>query len=196
MAAREAAGAHLDHSEHRRGGAHTVLRARASTKTGLFKKIDAFYPPISPRQEPLTGPLTSAWDGVAGGRMRGGSQSSPRGGAVGSGARRSDAATATSISPGGSGGGASSNGDLGVAGRSDGGTSSVNVFQGRERASARASPRARIFKKIDDLMHQRRVGIIAMHARRIAHRTWPCVRPWTTCGFLCLVKRGWPGVSK
>ena len=34
------------------------------------------------------------------------------------------------------------------AGRSDGDTLSLNVFQGRERASARASSRARVFKKM------------------------------------------------
>jgi hypothetical protein len=139
-------------------------------------------------------------DGVAGGRMRGGSQAVPAEahldpvhGASTQQLRPASAREATVV-------GQAANGHPGVAGRSTGDTSPVNVFQGRERASAQASTRARVFKKIDDLMYQGRVDIDqcnkSIHARRIAHRTWPRVRPWTTCGFPCLVKRGWPGVSK
>jgi hypothetical protein len=55
----------------------------------------------------------------------------------------------------GSAGGAS--GDQ-VAASSAGGTSSVNVFQGSERPSARTSTKAGLFKKIDSLVYPGRDG--------------------------------------
>ena len=57
----------------------------------------------------------------------------------------------------GSAGGASSSGDQ-VAASSACGTSSVNVFQGSERPSARTSTKAGLFKKIDGLVYPGRDG--------------------------------------
>ena len=54
-------------------------------------------------------------------------------------------------------GGASSSGDQ-VSASSAGGTSSVNVFQGSERPSARTSTKAGLFKKIDGWVYPGRDG--------------------------------------
>ena len=115
-------------------------------------------------------------------RQDGGRRSSTRGSASGSDSRSSVDPTA--------GGGASS-GDPVAGGGSV--TAFVNMFEGRERASGRASTMAGLFKKVDQLDYPGRDSKevtdtmsaperFAMCAvgLGISHQTWPCGRLWTT----------------